>query len=133
MDKIFFIHLLSHLSFQVQVKLLVLLRNSFIFVAYCDKKCEERQLIVLFTKRQRVVTKNTSQPFFQNKRYLVKTKQLFPNRSRLSFFIVLFRFRLALLVQVGSSNSKDGQNVVGRRSLKEQDLLQSFYFEQLKT
>lgn len=86
-----------------------------------------------FHKKTEGRDKNTSQPFFQNKRYLVKTKQLFPNRSRLSFFIVLFRFRLALLVQVGSSNSKDGQNVVGRRSLKEQDLLQSFYFEQLKT
>ncbi|AZQ17468.1 hypothetical protein EBB55_06980 [Enterococcus faecium] len=51
MDKIFFIHLLSHLSFQNQIKLLVLLCNSFIFAAYCDKKFEERQLIVLFTKK----------------------------------------------------------------------------------
>ncbi|EPI24014.1 hypothetical protein D353_00341 [Enterococcus faecium OC2A-1] len=53
MDKIFFIHLLSHLSFQNQIKLLVLLCNSFIFAAYCDKKFEERQLIVLFTKKDR--------------------------------------------------------------------------------
>lgn len=50
-----------------------------------------------------------------------------------SQIIALFRFLLALLEQEGSNSSKDGQNEVGRRSQKELNLRQSFYFEQLMT